>query len=87
MSKTQYWFEDDIEAEWESTRAHTTRETSQYETEQSAEDAMMDASAPVALDMGDVRDVQTGVLLGCSTFCKPSPSPPFNRIQNKILVL
>ena len=62
-SKTQYWVEEDLEAEYESKRARMRRETTEYQTGQSVEDAFMNASAPMTLDMAEVRDPQRGSLL------------------------
>ena len=52
--------EEDLEAEYESSRSTTIREQTQYETEQTAEDALAEAAAPVTLDMAEVRDGPTG---------------------------
>ena len=59
-SKTLFWVEEEVEAEYESSRSKTTREQFNYETEQPAPDALLEAAAPLTLDMADVRDTPTG---------------------------
>ena len=63
-SKTAYWVEEDLEAEYESSKTKSVRENTQYETTRAAEDTMAEAAAPVSLEMGEVRGAPTGWALG-----------------------
>ena len=56
--------EEDLEAEYESSKTKSVRENTQYETTRAAEDTMAEAAAPVSLEMGEVRDAPTGWALG-----------------------
>ena len=59
-SKTAFWVEEDLEAEYESSKTKSVRENTQYEVSRAAEDTMVEAAAPVSLEMGEVRDAPTG---------------------------
>ncbi|CAL1128311.1 unnamed protein product [Cladocopium goreaui] len=76
-SKTLFWVEEEVEAEYESSRSKTTREQFNYETEQPAPDALLEAAAPLTLDMADVRDTPTGLpgQSGGSTDDQKRPTP------------
>ena len=63
-----YWVEEELEAEWESSKSKSTREVTQYETTVVAADALADHDAPLTLSMGDVRDVSTGWTGGLPTY-------------------
>lgn len=61
-AKTLFWAEEELEAEWESSKTKTFREKTQYETLTGAEDAMAEHDVPLTLSMGEVRDAQTGLV-------------------------
>lgn len=63
-SKTMYWVEEDVEAEWESSKSKTYRERTQYETQTGAADALADQDVPLTLNMGDVRNPASGREMG-----------------------
>lgn len=55
-----YWVEEELEAEWETSKTKTQTEELEYETEQRAEEALLEASAPLTLEMAEVRDPGSG---------------------------
>ena len=50
-TKTAYWVENEMEAEWEKTTSRTRRETGELTVETTAADAMLQAATPLQLDM------------------------------------
>ena len=50
-SKMTYWVEEELEAEWEKTTSRTRRETGEFTVETTASEAMLQAAAPLQVDM------------------------------------
>lgn len=55
-----FWVEEELEAEWETSKTKTHTEQVTYEVEQSAEEALLQAAAPLTLEMAEVRDPASG---------------------------
>ena len=50
-SVTLYWYEEDLEFEWEKSHERAVREQTSFNTDVSAADALLDAREPIAVDM------------------------------------
>ena len=51
-----YWYEGEVEAEWEKTKLRSRKETGQFSYETSASEAMMQASQGLTLDQRNVAN-------------------------------
>ena len=50
-SKQLYWYEEDMEFEWEKSRAKSTREETTFNTEVSGAEALLDARDPMQVEL------------------------------------
>ena len=55
-SKTLYWVEEEISAEWEQLRSRSHRQTYHYNVETPAVDAITETSGAVHLDTNEARE-------------------------------
>lgn len=70
-SKTLYWVEEELEAEYATEVSRTTRQQTEYETQTDVATTLDEASLPPALSMGDVREPETGPPISASCLCLP----------------
>lgn len=57
-----YWYQEELQAEWEHEVTRSRREQTQYEVSQPAGGVLDESSAPVGFDMADLHDPASGLL-------------------------
>lgn len=59
-SKLAFWFEEDVEAEWETSKTQTRREQTEFGVETTAGDALGEEPSNPTFEMADIRGATAG---------------------------
>jgi len=75
-SQPTYWYEGEVQAEWEKTTSRTRRETSEFQVETNVGEAMLEAVAPVNLDVSSLGTAGFPVTGNNNKPIKAAPAAP-----------